>query len=137
MDLTFTEAESAFREELGTWLLENVPGQEPVGEEDAHFGWRREWQRRLYEGGWAAVHWPQTYGGRGASVVESAIFFEELGRAGAPLPANVLGLLLAGPTIMLWGSEEQKQRYLPPILSGQEIWCQGFSEPEAGRTSRR
>ncbi len=132
MDLTFTESERAFREELAAWLAANPPGPEPVGQEEAHFGWRREWQRRLYEGGWAAVHWPAQYGGRGASVVESAIFFEELGRAGAPLPANVLGLLLAGPTIMLWGSEEQKERYLAPILSGQEIWCQGFSEPDAG-----
>jgi alkylation response protein AidB-like acyl-CoA dehydrogenase len=132
MDLTFTESERAFREELAAWLAANPPGAEPVGQEEAHFGWRREWQRRLYEGGWAAVHWPSQYGGRGASVVESAIFFEELGRAGAPLPANVLGLLLAGPTIMLWGSEGQKERYLAPILSGQEIWCQGFSEPDAG-----
>jgi alkylation response protein AidB-like acyl-CoA dehydrogenase len=132
MDLTFTESEREFREELAAWLAANPPGPAPVGQEEAHFGWRREWQRRLYEGGWAAVHWPAQYGGRGASVVESAIFFEELGRAGAPLPANVLGLLLAGPTIMLWGSEEQKERYLAPILSGQEIWCQGFSEPDAG-----
>jgi alkylation response protein AidB-like acyl-CoA dehydrogenase len=132
MDLTFTDSERAFRGQLRDWLAENPPGQEPVGDEDAHFIWRRQWQRRLYDGGWAAVHWPQQYGGRGASVIESAIFFEELGRTGAPLPANVLGLLLAGPTIMLWGSEEQKQRHLPPILSCEEIWCQGFSEPDAG-----
>jgi alkylation response protein AidB-like acyl-CoA dehydrogenase len=132
MDLTFTESERAFRDELSAWLSENPPGAEPAGDEDAHFDWRRQWQRRLHDGGFAAVHWPAQYGGRGASVVESAIFFEELGRCGAPLPANVLGLLLAGPTIMLWGSEEQKERYLPPILSGDEIWCQGFSEPDAG-----
>ena len=132
MDLTFTESERAFRDELVAWLAANLPGAEPAGDEDAHFDWRRQWQRRLHEGGFAAVHWPAQYGGRSASVVESAIFFEELGRCGAPLPANVLGLLLAGPTIMLWGSEEQKERYLPPILSGEEIWCQGFSEPDAG-----
>jgi alkylation response protein AidB-like acyl-CoA dehydrogenase len=132
MDLTFTESERAFREELSAWLATNPPGAEPAGDEDAHFDWRRQWQRRLHEGGFAAVHWPTQFGGRGASVVESAIFFEELGRCGAPLPANVLGLLLAGPTIMLWGAEEQKERYLPPILSGEEIWCQGFSEPDAG-----
>jgi alkylation response protein AidB-like acyl-CoA dehydrogenase len=132
MDLTFTESEGAFRDELVAWLAANSPGAEPAGDEDAHFDWRRQWQRRLHEGGFAAVHWPAQYGGRSASVVESAIFFEELGRCGAPLPANVLGLLLAGPTIMLWGSEEQKERYLPPILSGEEIWCQGFSEPDAG-----
>ncbi len=132
MDLTFTAAESAFRDELRRWLAANPPGSEPIEDEEAHYAWRRQWQRRLFEGGWAAVHWPQRYGGRGASVVESAIFFEELGSAEAPLPANVLGLLLAGPTIMLWGSEAQKERHLAPILSGEEIWCQGFSEPDAG-----
>ena len=78
------------------------------------------------------MHWPREYGGRGATLTQSAIFFEELGRAGAPLPANVLGLLLAGPTIMIWGTPEQKDRYLAPIVTGDEIWCQGFSEPEAG-----
>jgi alkylation response protein AidB-like acyl-CoA dehydrogenase len=132
MDLTFTAAESEFREQLRRWLAANPPGQEPVGDEEAHYRWRRAWQRRLHDGGWAAVHWPAQYGGRGASVVESAIFFEELGSAQAPLPANVLGLLLAGPTLMVWGDEAQKERYLPPILSGEEIWCQGFSEPDAG-----
>ncbi|MDQ1439733.1 MAG: hypothetical protein QOK43_3362, partial [Acidimicrobiaceae bacterium] len=86
----------------------------------------------LQEGGWAGVHWPKEYGGRGASLMETAIFFEEMGKAGAPLPANVLGLLLAGPTIMAWGTDEQKERYLQPILSADEIWCQGFSEPDAG-----
>ena len=78
------------------------------------------------------MHWPREYGGRGATLTESAIFFEELGRSGAPLPANVLGLLLAGPTIMTWGTDEQKERYLTPILTAEEIWCQGFSEPDAG-----
>ena len=92
----------------------------------------RDWQRRLYDGGWAGVHWPTEYGGRGATLTESAIFFEELGRARAPLPANVLGLLLGGPTLMVWGTDEQKERYLAPILSAEEIWCQGFSEPDAG-----
>ncbi|MHB1860819.1 MAG: acyl-CoA dehydrogenase family protein [Solirubrobacteraceae bacterium] len=132
MDLTFTPAQTAFRDELRQWLAANRPPPQPTGEEDAHFAWRREFQRRLHHGGWAAVHWPRQYGGRGASVVQSAIFFEELGRAHAPLPANVLGLLLAGPTIMRWGEQAQKERYLPPILSADEIWCQGFSEPQAG-----
>jgi alkylation response protein AidB-like acyl-CoA dehydrogenase len=131
MDLTFTERESAFRDELRSWLTENQPGEPPT-QEDANYTWRRDFQRRLAGGGWAAVHWPVEYGGRGATLTESAIFFEELGRSGAPLPANVLGLLLAGPTIMLWGTPEQKERYLAPILTGEEIWCQGFSEPEAG-----
>ena len=132
MDLTFTEREQGFREELREWFARNDPGEEPERDEDLQFQWRRDFQARLAAAGLAAVHWPVEYGGRGASVTESAIFFEELGRSGAPLPANVLGLLLAGPTIMLWGSDRQKERYLAPILSGEEIWCQGFSEPDAG-----
>jgi alkylation response protein AidB-like acyl-CoA dehydrogenase len=132
MDLTFDERESAFRDELRTWLAANHPGEEPPGDDDARYARRRDWQRRLAGGGWASVHWPVEYGGRGATLTESAIFFEELGRSGAPLPANVLGLLLAGPTIMTWGTQEQKDRYLAPILTAEEIWCQGFSEPDAG-----
>jgi alkylation response protein AidB-like acyl-CoA dehydrogenase len=131
MDLTFSASEQAFRDELRAWFEANDPGPEPEGE-DAHFAYRRDFQRRLHEGGWAAVHWPPEYGGRGATMTQSAIFFEELGRARAPLPANVLGILLAGPTIMMYGTQEQKDRLLQPILSGDEIWCQGFSEPEAG-----
>jgi alkylation response protein AidB-like acyl-CoA dehydrogenase len=132
MDLTFSEPEIAFRDELRAWFAANEPGAEPDGDEDLRYAWRRDFQRRLASGGWAAVHWPREYGGRGASLTESAIFFEELGRSGAPLPANVLGLLLAGPTIMTWGTTEQKDRHLSPILTADEIWCQGFSEPDAG-----
>ena len=131
MDLTFDERELAFRDELRGWLQSNSPGDGPDGEDD-NYSWRRDWQRRLHEGGWAGVHWPVEYGGRGATLVESAIFYEELAHSGAPLPANVLGLLLGGPTLMVWGTDEQKDRYLPPILSAEEIWCQGFSEPDAG-----
>ena len=133
MDLTFNDSENAFREELRGWLASNPPEPEPTaGGEDAHYAWRRDWQRRLYDAGWAAPAWPGEYGGRGASLTESAIYFEELGRARVPLPANVLGLLLGGPTLMVWGTPEQKERYLSPILSAEEIWCQGFSEPDAG-----
>jgi alkylation response protein AidB-like acyl-CoA dehydrogenase len=133
MDLTFSERETAFRDELRAWLEANPPAPEPEGgDEDANYAWRRDWQRRLYDGGWAAPHWPEAYGGRGASLTESAIYFEELGRARVPMPANVLGLLLGGPTLMVWGTDEQKDRFLAPILSGEEIWCQGFSEPDAG-----
>jgi alkylation response protein AidB-like acyl-CoA dehydrogenase len=132
MDLTFNERETAFRDELRSWFAANQPGDEPTQDEDAHYAWRRDFQRRLAQDGLAAVHWPAEYGGRGATLTESAIFFEELGRSGAPLPANVLGVLLAGPTIMAWGTPEQKERYLAPILSADEIWCQGFSEPDAG-----
>jgi alkylation response protein AidB-like acyl-CoA dehydrogenase len=133
MDLTFSEKETAFRDELRGWLAENPPPPEPAGGgEDASYAWRRDWQRTLYDAGWAAPGRPVEYGGRGASLTESAIYFEELGRARAPMSANVLGVLLAGPTIMHWGTPEQKERYLTPILSGEEIWCQGFSEPDAG-----
>lgn len=131
MDLTFSEQECVFRAELRSWLEDNDPGAAPRDESE-HFEWRREWQRRLHGARWAGVDWPEEYGGRGASLTESAIFFEELGRAGAPLPANALGLLLGGPTLMAWGTEQQKDRHLPAILSGEEVWCQGFSEPEAG-----
>jgi alkylation response protein AidB-like acyl-CoA dehydrogenase len=133
VDLTFNERESAFREELRGWLAANPPAPEPAeGGEDAHYAWRRDWQRRLYDAGWAAPSWPAEYGGRGATLTESAIYFEEIGRARVPMAANVLGLLLGGPTLMVWGTDEQKERYLPPILSAEEIWCQGFSEPDAG-----
>jgi alkylation response protein AidB-like acyl-CoA dehydrogenase len=132
MDLTFSEPELAFRDELRGWFDDHDAGREPERDEDAHYAWRRDFQRELARDGWAAVHWPVEYGGRGATLTQSAIFFEELGRSGAPLPANVLGLLLAGPTIMTWGTPDQKERYLSPILTAEEIWCQGFSEPEAG-----
>jgi alkylation response protein AidB-like acyl-CoA dehydrogenase len=133
MDLTLSENELAFRDELRAWLAEHNPGAEP-GDESTNrgFEWRRRWQRMLHEGGWAAVHWPQEYGGRGATLVESAIFGEELTRAKLPLPVNELGLMMGGPTLMVHGTPEQKERYLPPILSADEIWCQGFSEPGAG-----
>jgi alkylation response protein AidB-like acyl-CoA dehydrogenase len=131
MDLTFNEREAAFREEVRAWFAANDPGPEPQGD-DAGYAWRRDFQRRMADDGLAAVHWPAEFGGRAATLTESAIFFEELGRSGAPLPANVLGLLLAGPTIMAWGTPEQKERYLGPILTADEIWCQGFSEPDAG-----
>ena len=80
--------------------------------------------------------WPKEYGGRGATLVEQAIFGEEMARAKAPSPANVLGMVMGGPVVIAHGDDEQKERYLRPILSGEEIWCQGFSEPESGRTWR-
>jgi alkylation response protein AidB-like acyl-CoA dehydrogenase len=131
MDLTFNERELTFQSELRDWFHRYDPGPEPA-EEKAHYAWRREFQRALARAGLAAVHWPVEYGGRGATLTESAIFYEELGRSGSPLPLNVLGLLLAGPTIMTHGTQEQKDRYLTPILTAEEIWCQGFSEPDAG-----
>ncbi len=133
MDLTFTESETAFQQELRGWFDSHDAGPAPDRHDEAgHYKWRADWQRQLAGDAWAAPHWPAEYGGRNASLTESAIFFEELGRSRSPLPANVLGILLAGPTIMTWGTPEQKERYLQPILNADEIWCQGFSEPEAG-----
>src|SRR5580700_5250779 len=131
MDLTLSPAEEAFRDELREWLAANNPGREPAGDEAA-FQFRLAWQRKLNDAGWAGVSWPAEYGGRGATLVEQAIFNEETVRARAPQTANVLGLAMGGPTVIAHGTEEQRKRYLPPILSAEEIWCQGFSEPESG-----
>jgi alkylation response protein AidB-like acyl-CoA dehydrogenase len=131
VDLTLSPSEEAFRDELRAWLIGNHPGREPEGDL-AGFEFRRAWQRRLHEAGWAGVSWPREYGGRGATLVEQAIYNEELTRAQAPSAANVLGLAMGGPTVIAHGTEEQKRRYLEPILSASEIWCQGFSEPGSG-----
>jgi alkylation response protein AidB-like acyl-CoA dehydrogenase len=131
VDLTLSPGEEAFRDELRSWLAEHHPGREPAGDEAA-FEFRRDWQRQLHEAGWAGISWPKEYGGRGVTLVEQAIFYEETVRARTPQVANVLGLALGGPTVIAHGTEEQRRRYLPPILSAEEIWCQGFSEPDAG-----
>jgi alkylation response protein AidB-like acyl-CoA dehydrogenase len=131
LDLTLSPGEQEFRDELRGWLDQHNPGKEPAGDEAA-FEFRRSWQRTLNDAGWAGISWPKEYGGRGATLVEQAIFSEEIVRAGAPQLANVLGLAMGGPTVVAHGTEEQKRRYLPEILSANEIWCQGFSEPESG-----
>jgi alkylation response protein AidB-like acyl-CoA dehydrogenase len=131
VDLTLSPSEQAFRDELRSWLRENHPGEEPQGENEA-FEFRRAWQGQLHDAGYAGLSWPKEYGGRGATLVEQAIFGEELARAKAPPAANLLGLVMGGPVVIAHGTEEQKQRYLEPILSAEEIWCQGFSEPDSG-----
>jgi alkylation response protein AidB-like acyl-CoA dehydrogenase len=131
VDLTLSPEEEAFRDELRAWIADNHPGEEPEGDEAA-FEFRRGWQRRLSADRWAGVSWPEEYGGRGATLVEQAIFNEELAAARAPAVANVLGLVMGGPVVIAHGTEEQKERYLGPILTADEIWCQGFSEPESG-----
>ncbi len=132
MDLTLTPEETTFRDELRAWIEANHPGPAPQGGDQVQYEFEREWQRKLHEAGWAGVSWPKEYGGRGASLIEQSIFGEELARARAPRPANVLGLVMGGPVVIAHGTEEQKERYLEPILSAEEIWCQGFSEPESG-----
>ncbi len=135
MDLRDTPEEAAFRSEVRAWIAANLPdelrghrGGSARFEGDA----MREWSRRLSEAGYAGLTWPKEYGGSGAPYSHQAILFEELARAEAPSHIGVIGLGMAGPTIMAHGTEEQKQRHLAKILSAEEIWCQGFSEPEAG-----
>jgi alkylation response protein AidB-like acyl-CoA dehydrogenase len=137
MDLNLTPNEQQFRDEFRAWLKLNVPAEWTgggIGSEDRedYLKYLRDWQHQLYEGGWAGISWPKAFGGRGATLMEQAIFQEEMARANAPQLIGTIGLSLVGPTIIALGTEEQKSRYLPPILSGEEIWCQGFSEPNAG-----
>jgi alkylation response protein AidB-like acyl-CoA dehydrogenase len=131
MDLTLSPSEQEFRNEVRSWLEANHPGPTPEGD-DAGFEFRRAWQRKLNERGWAGLSWPEQYGGSGATLFEQAIFSEEVARSGAPQMANTLGLAMGGPTVIGHGTDEQKERYLAPILSADEIWCQGFSEPQSG-----
>jgi alkylation response protein AidB-like acyl-CoA dehydrogenase len=135
MDLNLTAEELEFRDELRAWLAANAPKDWDKQREkslDHRFEFMRAWQRKLYEAGWAGISWPKEYGGRGANLMEQVLFWQEMARAGAPPMANVLGLGLIGPTIIAFGSEAQKKRFLRKILSAEEIWCQGFSEPNAG-----
>jgi alkylation response protein AidB-like acyl-CoA dehydrogenase len=134
--LALTEEEVAFRDELRAWLAETLPTLPP---EPAHEDWEAKraydcgWQRRLHEAGYAGIAWPKEYGGRGASPTEELIFLEETERAGAPyVGCNFVGTLHAGPTIAAEATPEQKAAYLPGILKGDNVWCQGFSEPGAG-----
>jgi alkylation response protein AidB-like acyl-CoA dehydrogenase len=136
MDLNLTAAEQKFRDEFRAWLKVNVPapwtGTVTSENRADHIVYLRSWQRTLFEGGWAGIAWPKAFGGRGATLIEQAIFQEELALADAPHLIGTIGLSLVGPTIIAMGTDEQKRRYLAPILSGDEIWCQGFSEPNAG-----
>jgi len=131
VDLTLSPNEQVFRDELRDWLSENHPGEEPAGDEAA-FTFRIAWQKQLHDAGYAGLSWPEEYGGKGATLIEQAIYGEEMARAKAPSTANVLGLVMGGPVVIAHGTDEQKQRYLEPILSAEEIWCQGFSEPDSG-----
>ena len=131
MDLSLTPQEESFRDEVRTWLDENHPGPEPEGLDEI-VAFRTDWQRKMHDAGWAGISWPKEYGGRGATMIEQAIFVMEATRAETPPPANVLGLAMGGPVVIAHGTEEQKKRYLEPILTAEEIWCQGFSEPESG-----
>ncbi|MDG2305835.1 MAG: acyl-CoA dehydrogenase family protein [Candidatus Binatia bacterium] len=133
MDLRYTAAEEAFRAEARAWLEANVPAA-PLPSFDTPEGAQahRDWERKLNDAGWAMVSWPKEYGGRGVNLLEWLIFEEEYWRVGAPLRFNQNGLFLLGPTLMEYGTPEQKERFLPKMASGEEIWAQGWSEPNAG-----
>ncbi|MDQ1445793.1 MAG: hypothetical protein QOI20_2257 [Acidimicrobiaceae bacterium] len=132
MDLTYPPEAEAFRAEIRTWLDANLPDnfQDLKGEARKQFN--EEWVRKLYEGGWICASWPKEYGGKGLSTMQQVVLSEEFARAGAPMRADFFGDTLVGPTILQWGTEEQKKEFLPKILTGQISWCQGFSEPDAG-----
>ena len=137
MDFQYNAEEQNFRDELRVWLGDNLPkgwGKTVFEseDEDERALFRLEWEKTLYKGGWSGIEWPKKYGGRGATLVEQAIFAEEMARACAPEGLNIIGRNLVATTLLHHGTEEQRQRYLPKILSGDEVWCQGFSEPDAG-----
>ncbi|MFZ1833972.1 MAG: acyl-CoA dehydrogenase [Pseudomonadales bacterium] len=133
MNLEFTPAQNAFRQEIRSWLAAHVPA-EPLPSFDTAEGFRqhRAWEAKLNSGRWGMVTWPQELGGRGCDLIEWLIFEEEYWRAGAPLRVNQNGIFLLGPTLMEYGTAEQKQRFLPKMATGEEVWCQGWSEPGAG-----
>lgn len=136
MDLNYPEDAEAYRSEVRGWLEENLPkgwfepGFEMSPDERALF--LEEWTSKLYGGGWICASWPAEYGGKGLSTMKAVVVAEEFANAGAPMRADFFGDTLVGPTILQWGTEEQKKEFLPKILSGTIAWCQGFSEPDAG-----
>jgi alkylation response protein AidB-like acyl-CoA dehydrogenase len=139
MKLSFSPEDEQFRSEIAGWLEQNLCGEfEPLrgrggpGDEHMYPDERKAWERKLAEGGWTCIGWPQEYGGRGASIEQQVVFHEEYARAGGPGRMGHIGEGLTGPTLIAFGSDEQKQRFLPGILAGTEFWCQGYSEPSAG-----
>jgi alkylation response protein AidB-like acyl-CoA dehydrogenase len=139
MDLRFTPEEDAFRKEVRTYLDELLHGEYAVirgrggpGDEHAFFDERLAWERRLGADGWTCVGWPTEFGGRGLPLNQQVIYFEEYARAGGPGRLGHIGEGLIGPTLIHYGSPEQQQRFLPAIVRGEELWCQGYSEPDAG-----
>jgi alkylation response protein AidB-like acyl-CoA dehydrogenase len=139
MKLTFSKEDEQFRAEIAGWLKANLVGEfEQLkfrggpGDEHMFSHERKIWEQKLAEGGWTCVGWPKEYGGRNASIEQQVVFFEEYARAGSPGRVGHIGEGLTGPTLIAFGTEEQKKKYLPGIVSGKELWCQGYSEPGAG-----
>ena len=134
MNLQYSEADREFRRRAHAWLEKNVPERDRPAGGQAASKFDRDWQRKLYEHGWAGVAWPKEYGGQGLSGLQQVIWYEELARTRAPHHINTtyVALMHAGPTLISRGTEAQKAFHLPRILSGDSLWCQGFSEPNAG-----
>ena len=139
MKLSFSPEDEQFRKDVAAWFADNLVGEfEKLkfrggpGDEHSYPEERKRWEQKLAEGGWTCVGWPEKYGGRGLSIEQQVIFFEEYARAGAPGRMGHIGEGLTGPTLIAFGTEEQKQKYLSGIVSGKEYWCQGYSEPSAG-----
>lgn len=139
MDFLDSPEEAAFRSELASWLAANIPPGfaegallEKMVQFDERVRFLQAWQKTLFEAGWAGIAWPKEYGGRGATLMQQVIYNEEVARARAPEIINVIGINMVGPTIIAHGTEEQKRRFLPKILSCEEIWAQGYSEPNSG-----
>jgi len=137
MDFNYSPEQEAYRGQVRAWLEAHQPPP-LTDEERARINedllWERNkrWHQQLFAGGWVGLSWPREYGGRGATFIEQVIFQQELARLNLPVGVNVLGIIMNGPALMQWGTEEQKQRYLEPILKADEIWCEGMSEPGAG-----
>ncbi len=136
MDLAYPPEAEEFRTEIAGWLEENLPegwgGPEFSMTPEERKAFNQEWTAKLYGGGWICASWPTEYGGKGLSLLQQVVLNEEFARVGAPLRADFFGDTLVGPTILQWGTEEQKQQFIPGILKGEIAWCQGFSEPDAG-----
>ncbi len=138
MDFNFSPEDEAFRAEFRAWLEKNAPKSHDSNSEvlqdgeESDFQRRVSWFRKLASGGWTCISWPKEYGGRGAGILQNIVYNQELSRIGAPTPLIGMGPGLLGPTLIHWGTEEQKQRYLPKIVKGEEVWCQGYSEPGSG-----
>ena len=133
MDLRFTPEQVAFREEVRTWLAENIP-DEPLPSMDTSEGFEahRQWERVLFDARWSVVNWPEAYGGREVGLVEWLLFEEEYYASGAPGRVNTNGITLLGPTLFAFGTQDQHDRFLPGMASGDEIWAQGWAEPDSG-----
>jgi alkylation response protein AidB-like acyl-CoA dehydrogenase len=131
-ELPVVADDDAFRREFRAWLAENTPTDAEPLDPDEKIEFRRRWQKRVFDSGWAGPAWPAAYGGRGAGPLQQFMYYEELALARAPNLANEAGIVLLGPTLMVHGTDELKERFLPGILSGDEVWSQGFSEPNAG-----